>query len=30
VLFYREQLTSWLVMGLVLVCIGIYCANYKK
>jgi drug/metabolite transporter (DMT)-like permease len=30
VLFYKEQLTSWLVMGLVLVCIGIYCANYKK
>jgi drug/metabolite transporter (DMT)-like permease len=30
VLFYKEQLTSWLVMGLVLVCVGIYCANYKK
>ncbi len=30
VLFYKEQLTLWLVMGLILVCIGIYCANYKK
>jgi drug/metabolite transporter (DMT)-like permease len=30
VLFYKEQLTTWLVVGLVLVCAGIYCANYKK
>jgi drug/metabolite transporter (DMT)-like permease len=29
-LFYKEQITLWLVLGLVLVCIGIYCANYKK
>ncbi len=30
VLFYKEQLTAWLVIGLILVCTGIYCANYKK
>lgn len=28
--FFKEQLTSWLVLGLTLVCIGIYCANYRK
>jgi drug/metabolite transporter (DMT)-like permease len=30
VLFFKEQLTAWLILGLCLVCIGIYCANYKK
>jgi len=30
VLFLKEQLSLWLVLGLVLVCVGIYCANYKK
>ena len=30
VLFFKEQLTVWLILGLILVCIGIYCANYKK
>ncbi|HVN97179.1 MAG TPA: DMT family transporter [Syntrophorhabdaceae bacterium] len=30
VLFYKEQLTVWLVLGLLLVCMGIYCANYTK
>jgi drug/metabolite transporter (DMT)-like permease len=29
VLFYKEELTFGLVSGLILVCIGIYCANYK-
>jgi drug/metabolite transporter (DMT)-like permease len=28
--FYKEQITIWLILGLVLVCVGIYCANYKK
>jgi drug/metabolite transporter (DMT)-like permease len=30
VLFLGEQWTSWLILGLFLVCTGIYCANYKK
>jgi drug/metabolite transporter (DMT)-like permease len=30
VLLYQEQLTLLLVIGLILVCTGIYCANYKK
>jgi drug/metabolite transporter (DMT)-like permease len=30
VLFYQEQLTLSLVVGLILVCTGIYFANYKK
>ena len=30
VLFFKEQLTGWLIAGLCLVCVGIYCANYKK
>lgn len=29
-LFYKEELTKGLVSGLILVCIGIFCANYKK
>ncbi len=29
VLFFKEQVTAWLILGLCLVCIGIYCANHK-
>jgi drug/metabolite transporter (DMT)-like permease len=29
-LFYKEELTKGLILGLILVCIGIFCANYKK
>ncbi len=29
VLFYNEELTFGLALGLVLVCIGVYCVNYK-
>jgi drug/metabolite transporter (DMT)-like permease len=28
-LFYKEELTPGLISGLVLVCIGVYCVNYK-
>jgi drug/metabolite transporter (DMT)-like permease len=30
VLFMKEQLTAGLLLGLILVCIGIYCTNYRK
>ena len=30
VFFYKEELTKGLVLGLILVCTGIFCANYKK
>ncbi|MBA4390161.1 MAG: EamA/RhaT family transporter [Syntrophus sp. (in: bacteria)] len=30
VFFYKEELTTGLVLGLILVCIGVFCANYKK
>jgi drug/metabolite transporter (DMT)-like permease len=29
-LFMKEDLTTGLIAGLILVCIGVYCANYKK
>jgi drug/metabolite transporter (DMT)-like permease len=29
-LFMKESITGGLIAGLVLVCIGVYCANYKK
>lgn len=28
--FYKEEITFFLLLGLALVCIGVYCANYKK
>lgn len=30
VLFMKEQLTAGLLLGLLLVCVGIYCTNYRK
>ncbi len=30
VLIFKEQITLLLITGLILVCVGIYCANYKK
>jgi len=30
ILFMKEQLTAGLLSGLMLVCLGIYCTNYRK
>jgi drug/metabolite transporter (DMT)-like permease len=30
IVFMREQLTAGLLLGLILVCLGIYCTNYQR